>query len=120
MKPSTIDIKRGTKKLWIACTLICFFSCQKSISKTENKEVAPAQTETTTTDDQYMLCAEQSQNRISIIDITTGTFFWNWEAGVNNNIPAADAGWFDMTAEAKRVYNGLYILTTASNAGVAL
>ena len=111
------------KRILLAISVIAVItavSCKKAGNKETEKYLTTNLPETVTTGDQYILCTEQSQNRVSIIDITNNTFFWNWKAGVNNNIPAADAGWFDLPSEAKRVYNGLYILMTSSDGGVAL
>lgn len=108
------------KNIFIGVLLLVVAGCGKTGTATTDKYLTNVLPAAVTTGDQYLLCAEQSQNRISIIDITNSTFFWNWKAGVNNNIPVADAGWYDVPSEAKRVYNGLYVLMTASDGGIAL
>jgi len=105
----------------ISLLLVTGLACRKATDNTTDRSETKAELPAAvTTADQYLLCAEQSQNRISIIDITNSTFFWDWKAAVNNNIPTGDAGWYNLPAEAKRVYNGLYVLMTASDAGIAL
>jgi len=107
--------------LLISLLLVTGLACRKATDNTTDRSETKAELPAAvTTADQYLLCAEQSQNRISIIDITNSTFFWDWKAAVNNNIPTGDAGWYNLPAEAKRVYNGLYVLMTASDAGIAL
>lgn len=109
-------------------TMLCMallYSCKEEVVVTDQTkmnlsnargEVAGIMAEP----DRYLLLAEQSQNRISVVNATNGTFFWNWKAGVNNNVSAAHVSWFTNPSDAKRVYNGLYILATASGGGVAL
>lgn len=107
--------------LLIFSLLVTGVACRKrSYNTTDGSVTKTALLAAVTTADQYLLCAEQSQNRISIIDITNSTFFWDWKAAVNNNIPTGDAGWYNLPSEAKRVYNGLYVLMTASDGGIAL
>jgi hypothetical protein len=108
------------KNIFVVLLVLFAVACKKAGTATVEKYHTEALPATVTTGDQYLLCAEQSQNRIAVIDITNSTFFWTWKAAVNNNIPTADAGWYDLPSEAKRVYNGLYILMTASDGGVAL
>jgi hypothetical protein len=66
-----------------------------------------------------IIMADQSQNRVAIADINSNTIFWDWKPS-SPAIKSDYIKWFDETSDAKLVYNGKYILTTASGGGVAL
>lgn len=66
-----------------------------------------------------IVLSEQSQNRIAIADVPSKTIFWDWKAATSNVKPE-HVKWFTNPSDAKVVYNGKYILTTASGGGVAL
>lgn len=62
--------------------------------------------------------AEQS-NRAFVIAQENGTILWKWEAA-SSSIPASKQIWFHNPSEVKPVYNGKYLLVTASGGAVAL
>lgn len=67
---------------------------QEEVAKNQNKTALAGNSELSgaimAEPNRYLLLAEQSQNRISVVNATDGTFFWNWKAGVNNNVSAAN------------------------------
>jgi len=67
----------------------------------------------------YILLAEQSQHRIAIVDVAQQKIIWEWKAG-QSNVKPEHVKWFTNPSDAKPVYGGRYILTTASGGGVAL
>lgn len=67
---------------------------------------------------QILLC-EQSQHRIAIADVDQQKIIWEWKAE-QSNIQPEHIKWFTNPSDAKPVYGGKYILTTASGGGVAL
>lgn len=66
-----------------------------------------------------LLVTDQSQNRIAIVDVESAKIVWQWRAD-ESNVRSGDIGWFKAPSDAKVVYNGKYILMTASLGGVAL
>ncbi|RFS26387.1 WD40 repeat domain-containing protein [Chitinophaga silvatica] len=66
-----------------------------------------------------MVIAEQSQNRIIIIDAANSEIVWEWKAA-NSNVKPKDVKWFNTPSDAKVVYNSQYVLMNASGGGVAL
>ena len=67
---------------------------------------------------QILLC-EQSQHRIAIADVAQQKIIWEWKAE-QSDIQPEHIKWFTNPSDAKPVYGGKYILTTASGGGVAL
>ncbi len=68
--------------------------------------------------DTYLIVTDQSQQRIACIDLKTRTVIWEWKAAIG--VPAIHQKWFSNISEGKLVYNGKYLLITASGGGVAL
>jgi hypothetical protein len=66
-----------------------------------------------------IILAEQAQQRVAIADVPSKKIFWQWTPQTSNVQPA-HYSWFSNVSDAKIVYNGKYILTTASGGGVAL
>ncbi|TZF82222.1 hypothetical protein FW774_16165 [Pedobacter sp. BS3] len=64
--------------------------------------------------------ADQSTNRVLMVDIDTKKQIFEWLPGPATNVVAGDAGWFGNISDAKPVLNNQYILATASVGGVAL
>ena len=65
-----------------------------------------------------ILIAEQKENRVAIVDLKEQRIVWEWRPSAL--LKAEHAKWFSNMSDAKLVYNGDYILTTASGGGVAL
>lgn len=66
-----------------------------------------------------IILAEQSQNSIVIVNPESHQTVWQWNVE-NSNIDPAYWKWFKATSDAKVIYDGRYILITASGGGVAL
>jgi hypothetical protein len=65
-----------------------------------------------------VVLAEQSVNRVAILNLDTKTIVWEWQPkGV---IKPEHLPWYKYPSDAKAVYNGQYILTTASGGAVTL
>lgn len=66
-----------------------------------------------------IVAAEQSQHRVIIIDPGKGTISWEWKAD-STQLPATHVKWFNNPSDAKIIYNGRFLLTSASGGGIAL
>lgn len=66
-----------------------------------------------------ILLSEQLQTRVAIADVPSKTIFWEWKPS-SPEIKNEALKWFSNISDAKLVYNGKYILATASGGGVAL
>lgn len=66
-----------------------------------------------------IVLAEQSQVRVAIADMPSKKIIWEWkpESSVKN---PDHVKWFSNPSDAKVVYNGQYVLMSASGGGVAL
>lgn len=65
-----------------------------------------------------ILIAEQKEHRIAIVDVKARAIVWQWKPSIT--LSQEHAKWFSNMSEAKLVYEGKYILATASGGGVAL
>lgn len=69
--------------------------------------------------DNNIILAEQSQNRIVIINPFSDSIIWQWKA--DNSLKSSDhTKWFNAPSDAKPVLGGNYLLISASGGGVAL
>jgi hypothetical protein len=68
---------------------------------------------------QCIVLAEQLYNRAAIADVNTQQIIWEWRPE-QSNVKPAHLKWFTNTSDIKPVYNGKYLLVTASGGGVAL
>ena len=66
-----------------------------------------------------IVLAEQATKSIVIIDADTYQKVWSWDAA-KSGVPTERQIWFSNPSEVKPVYNGKYILMTASGGAVAL
>lgn len=99
--------------------LLCILSFW-AISCSSKKAAAGPDDQKTPVDykNTYLIITDQSQNRIARVDLKTQSIVWEWKAATG--IPAKDVAWFSNISEGKLVYNGKYLLITASGGGVAL
>lgn len=69
-----------------------------------------------------LIICDQKNARIIMVDVANGnSITWEWKANAAYAMIRSGAqGWFSNLSEAKLVYNGSYILATASGGGVAL
>ena len=70
--------------------------------------------------EEVVVFADQSTNRVLIVNINTKKQIFEWLPGPATNVAASDAGWFRNISDAKPVFNNQYILVSASAGGVAL
>ena len=68
---------------------------------------------------QCIVLAEQLYNRAAIADVNAQQIIWEWRPE-QSNVKPAHVKWFSNTSDVKPVYNGKYLLVTASGGGVAL
>ncbi|NCB09365.1 MAG: hypothetical protein EOM73_14520, partial [Bacteroidia bacterium] len=66
-----------------------------------------------------LILAEQSVPQIAIVDTQTGEMVWNWVPAEQIQNPE-HVKWFNNPSDAKVVYNGEYVLMTASGGACAL
>lgn len=69
-----------------------------------------------------IIICDQKNARIIMVDVANGNAItWEWKAtAFYAMIRSGAQGWFSNLSEAKLVYNGSYVLATASGGGVAL
>jgi hypothetical protein len=68
---------------------------------------------------QCIVLAEQSVNRIAILDLTKKAIVWEWRPD-QSTIKPEHIAWFKYPSDAKAVYGGTAILMNASGGAVAL
>jgi hypothetical protein len=113
------------RSLFLVASLLLAMSCKRE--KTEAPESIQTGTERSdvaavaATPKEIIIC-DQKNTRIIMVDIANGNAItWEWKAtAAYAMIRSGAQGWFSNLSEAKLVYNGKYILATASGGGVAL
>jgi len=112
----------------IAILLLCFSCVLMACAKSDPEGPAPVVVPPVKLPDppgsvagckKCVILAEQAQARIVIADVDSKTLVWEWKAA-NSAVRPEDVKWFSNPSDAKIVYNGKYVLTTASGGGVAL
>ncbi|WP_315817678.1 DUF6528 family protein [Paraflavitalea speifideaquila] len=109
----------------VIASLLVAISCKRSNSDLTPTTPLPGETSTTAaaaaTPKEIIIC-DQKNARIIIVDVANGNAItWEWKAtAAYAMIRSGAQGWFSNLSEAKLVYNGKYILATASGGGVAL
>ena len=66
-----------------------------------------------------VVMAEQSQNRIAIANVKTGRIIWDWKP-TDSSVAPEHYAWFSNPSDAKVVYEGKYVLMSASGGACAL
>ena len=99
--------------LILCCCLISFYPASEN-AKLEKQAVGPA-----AKIKKELLIADQSVNRIAIVNVETAEIVWSWRAA-ESNVRPEDVGWFNAPSDVKPVYNSKYILLNGSQGGVAL
>lgn len=98
--------------IFIFLSVILFLCCSS-----ENDPILP--NKTVKIPIRSIVLAEQATKSVVIIDADTYQKVWSWNA-VQAGVPAEHQIWFTNPSEVKPVYNGQYILMTASGGAVAL
>ena len=93
---------------------VLFFFC---ISIVKN---AKAQNITFDNCKRCIVLAEQSVNRVAILNLDSEKIVWEWLPDHSPVIKPEHVAWFKYPSDAKVVYHGTAILTNASGGGVAL
>jgi hypothetical protein len=99
-------------------TLLCILSVWVISCSSKKADAQPDEKPTVDYKSTYLIITDQSQNRIARVDLKTQSIVWEWKAATG--VPANHAAWFSNISEGKLVYNGKYMLITASGGGVAL
>jgi hypothetical protein len=112
------------KALFVAASLLLALACKRDPVTPEEAAVPGTQAAVAAaaaTPREVIIC-DQKNARIIMVDVANGnTITWEWKAtAAYAMIRAGAQGWFSNLSEAKLVYNGKYILATASGGGVAL
>lgn len=113
------------RSFFVIASLLLAISCRRANSDIPTNSTLPEETTTTAavaaTPKEIIIC-DQKNARIIMVDIANGNAItWEWKAtAAYAMIRAGAQGWFSNLSEAKLVYNGKYILATASGGGVAL
>lgn len=100
------------KIIFIFLSVILFLCCSsdyESISVDESVDIP----------ERSIVLAEQATKSVVIINADTYQPVWSWNA-VQAGVPTEHQIWFTNPSEVKPVYNGQYILMTASGGAVAL
>jgi hypothetical protein len=108
----------------LACLPFLNIAC----SKKDNKElvitvplpVVPPEPPATVADcKKCIILSEQLQTRVAIADVASKQIIWEWSPSAPD-VKTEALKWFSNISDAKLVYNGKYILATASGGAVAL
>ena len=109
----------------IVLLLLMTAACSKKSStatSSASSGTTPDTTKTflpTATAAKRMVIADQSTNRVIIVEPDSNTIVWEWQPATSN-VRSQDLAWFGNMSDARPVYNNQYILATASAGGVAL
>jgi hypothetical protein len=66
-----------------------------------------------------IIMTEQAQARLVIANVRSGDIIWEWRAA-ESNIDEDHIGWFTNPSDAKVVYNGEYVIMSASGGACAM
>lgn len=112
------------KPLFVAASLLLALACKRDSTAPERLPVPDTRSAVTAeaaTPREIIIC-DQKNARIIMVDVANGNAItWEWKASASYAMIRSGAqGWFSNLSEAKLVYNGRYVLATASGGGVAL
>ncbi|HVI48634.1 MAG TPA: DUF6528 family protein [Chitinophaga sp.] len=110
------------KTLLLAASMLMTLACKRdSVAPSASNNTQSASVHTEATPKELIIC-DQKNARIIMVDVANNnTVTWEWKATASYAMIRSGAqGWFSNLSEAKLVYNGSYILATASGGGVAL
>ncbi|HEY1164908.1 MAG TPA: DUF6528 family protein [Chitinophaga sp.] len=116
------------KPVFVALSLLLALACKQENLRPSNAD--PSNTKTAdvnanlaaaATPKEIIIC-DQKNARIIMVDVANGNAItWEWKATASYAMIRSGAqGWFSNLSDAKLVYNGAYVLATASGGGVAL
>ncbi|NSL86997.1 hypothetical protein ECE50_009160 [Chitinophaga sp. Mgbs1] len=110
------------KPFLLAVSLLFLLSCKRDSNPVLQHHPNTPATENTAAASREIIICDQKNARIIMVDVANGnTITWEWKAtAAYAMIRTGAQGWFSNLSEAKLVYNGSYILATASGGGVAL
>lgn len=113
------------RSIVVITSLLLALSCRRASSDTIPVTTVDSELSTTAitaVTPQEMIICDQKNARIIIVDIANGNAItWEWKATATYAMIRSGAqGWFSNLSDAKLVYNGRYVLATASGGGVAL
>ncbi len=114
------------KSLFLAAALaLAAVSCKEDpnpVAPAVNRPATLSATEEALATPKEIIICDQKNARIIMVDVANGNAItWEWKANASYAMIHTTAqAWFSNLSEAKLVYNGNYILATASGGGVAL
>lgn len=111
------------KALFIAAAVMLSFACKReNVSVTPETPETRQSVETAAATPREIIICDQKNARIVMVDVANGNAItWEWKATASYAMIRSGAqGWFSNLSDAKLVYNGSYVLATASGGGVAL
>ncbi len=100
---------------WGFCALLLLAACTKDLlldPYSNNRSPNGINTQYRTEPNRYMMLCETANNQILIVNATTGSDYWSWNASDDSNILSADKPYFTDPTDAKRVLDGAYILAS--------
>lgn len=112
------------KSLFVVAAVMLSFGCKRDNAdavSTVLPETRQSAATAAATPKEIIIC-DQKNARIVMVDIANGNAItWEWKANASYAmIHTAAEAWFSNLSDAKLVYNGTYVLATASGGGVAL
>ncbi|KAH0533496.1 hypothetical protein FGG08_007706, partial [Glutinoglossum americanum] len=119
-------VEEGThKELVSVISLLLAMACKRDNANTlqhNNDAPAPEKAIPAAATPKEIIICDQKNARIIMVDVANGNAItWEWKATASYAMIRSGAqAWFSNLSEAKLVYNGSYILATASGGGVAL